>query len=63
MHRAIRCRAENAQGLRLIDLSSTLLTDAAVYRRMSEANNPYGDGLAAARVIDAILAFVHAARS
>ena len=31
---------------------STLLDDADTYRRMSEAVNPYGDGLACGRIID-----------
>lgn len=31
---------------------SQLLEDAEMYRRMSEAINPYGDGLACARIID-----------
>lgn len=32
-----------------------LLTDQAVYDKMSHANNPYGDGLASKRIADAIL--------
>ncbi|MBQ9486385.1 MAG: UDP-N-acetylglucosamine 2-epimerase (non-hydrolyzing), partial [Selenomonadaceae bacterium] len=32
-----------------------LLTDAAAYKKMSEACNPYGDGLAAERIVQAIL--------
>jgi UDP-N-acetylglucosamine 2-epimerase (non-hydrolysing) len=42
---------------RIIDRVSTLLTDQAVYRRMSEAMNPYGDGLAASRIVTAIRSF------
>ena len=37
-----------------------LLTDSAAYRRMAEAVNPYGDGRAAQRIIEAIL--YHAGR-
>ena len=37
-----------------------LLTDPAAYRRMAEAVNPYGDGRAAQRIIEAIL--YHAGR-
>jgi UDP-N-acetylglucosamine 2-epimerase (non-hydrolysing) len=43
---------------RIADRVSTLLTDAAVYRRMSEAMNPYGDGLAASRIATAIHSFI-----
>lgn len=39
-----------AASTRIIDRVAALLTDAAVYRRMSEAINPYGDGLAASRI-------------
>jgi len=39
---------------RIVDRVSTLLTDEAVYRRMSEAMNPYGDGLAAGRIVTII---------
>jgi UDP-N-acetylglucosamine 2-epimerase (non-hydrolysing) len=34
---------------------STLLTDEAAYHSMSSATNPYGDGLASARIIDVLL--------
>ncbi len=33
---------------------STLLEDAAAYERMSKAVNPYGDGLACGRIVDAL---------
>jgi UDP-N-acetylglucosamine 2-epimerase (non-hydrolysing) len=36
---------------------SRLLDDAEAYNTMSRAHNPYGDGLAAGRIRDAILAF------
>ncbi|MBN8210723.1 UDP-N-acetylglucosamine 2-epimerase (non-hydrolyzing) [Bacillus sp. NTK071] len=35
--------------------AATLLTDDAEYNRMSKASNPYGDGLASKRIVDAIL--------
>jgi len=35
--------------------ASRMLTDEQEYRRMSQANNPYGDGKAAARIADALL--------
>lgn len=37
------------------DETKQLLTDAEEYRQMSEACNPYGDGLASQRIIQAIL--------
>lgn len=42
---------------RIIDEVSTLLTDEAAYRAMSEAVNPYGDGKAAGRIMDAISSY------
>jgi UDP-N-acetylglucosamine 2-epimerase (non-hydrolysing) len=36
-----------------------LLTDQAAYDRMSHASNPYGDGLASQRIVDAILRYFH----
>ncbi len=35
---------------------ATLLTDEREYRRMSVAHNPYGDGLASERIVDALCA-------
>lgn len=35
--------------------ASTLLKDSAAYSKMANAVNPYGDGLAAARIVDSIL--------
>ncbi|HZW82656.1 MAG TPA: UDP-N-acetylglucosamine 2-epimerase (non-hydrolyzing) [Candidatus Deferrimicrobium sp.] len=35
--------------------ASTLLKDPAAYSKMANAINPYGDGLAAARIVDSIL--------
>lgn len=36
-------------------LAKTLLTDKNEYETMSKAVNPYGDGLASERIVDAIL--------
>lgn len=38
----------------IVGALSTLLTDEAVYREMSFAHNPYGDGQACARIIEAL---------
>jgi len=35
--------------------TKALLTDGALYKRMSEASNPYGDGQASRRIFEAIL--------
>ena len=40
----------------IVDGVSKLLTDPDEYRRMSQAHNPYGDGAAAARILDALAA-------
>lgn len=37
------------------DMAKTLLSDDAVYKEMSEAKNPYGDGFASRYIVDAIL--------
>ncbi|MBW7475080.1 UDP-N-acetylglucosamine 2-epimerase (non-hydrolyzing) [Paenibacillus oenotherae] len=37
------------------DRAFALLTDSALYDRMSQAANPYGDGQASARIVEAIL--------
>ncbi len=42
---------------RIVDETTRLLTDAEEYRRMSLAHNPYGDGRAAARIVEAIRAW------
>ena len=39
---------------RIVEEAARLLTDGAAYRAMSEAENPYGDGRAAARIADAL---------
>jgi len=38
----------------IVDVASTLLSDSAAYRKMSEAVNPYGDGLASERILQAL---------
>jgi UDP-N-acetylglucosamine 2-epimerase len=47
-------------GLDLMCPNQTLrgLTDSEAYGRMPNARNPYGDGRAAERIVDACLAFV-----
>ncbi|MEX0884940.1 MAG: UDP-N-acetylglucosamine 2-epimerase (non-hydrolyzing) [Phycisphaeraceae bacterium] len=44
-------RLVGADRQRIVAAVSELLTDDAAYRRMSEANNPYGDGQAAGRIV------------
>ena len=39
---------------RIYNIVSNLLTDKEVYKKMAEAKNPYGDGHASERIIDAI---------
>lgn len=39
----------------IYELSETLLTDEKEYQKMANAVNPYGDGLASARIIDSLL--------
>jgi UDP-N-acetylglucosamine 2-epimerase (non-hydrolysing) len=38
----------------IVDTASQLLADGVAYRRMSDAVNPYGDGQASARIIQAL---------
>ena len=38
----------------IVNEVSTLLEDAAAYEKMSKAVNPYGDGLACGRIVDAL---------
>ncbi len=40
----------------IVAAAAELLTDRAVYARMSQANNPYGDGRAAERIVAWLLA-------
>ena len=42
-------------GAKLLDRASALLDDAARYERMSRAQNPYGDGLAAERIVRSLI--------
>ena len=39
---------------RIVGLASQLLSDAAAYREMAEATNPYGDGKACDRILQAL---------
>ncbi|WMJ21951.1 UDP-N-acetylglucosamine 2-epimerase (non-hydrolyzing) [Paludicola sp. MB14-C6] len=39
----------------IYQLIDELLTDTAEYNRMSQASNPYGDGFASKRIVDAII--------
>ncbi|HEY9179794.1 MAG TPA: UDP-N-acetylglucosamine 2-epimerase (non-hydrolyzing) [Candidatus Baltobacteraceae bacterium] len=41
---------------RIVDAAKRLLSDSAHYERMARAVNPYGDGHAAARIVDWLLA-------
>ena len=62
-HRASRghCRRHPEAGRHrretIYSLVKELLTDQAEYARMSQASNPYGDGLASRRIADAIIAW------
>jgi UDP-N-acetylglucosamine 2-epimerase (non-hydrolysing) len=42
---------------RILDETARLLTDQAAYDEMSFAHNPYGDGKAAMRILDALKKF------
>jgi UDP-N-acetylglucosamine 2-epimerase (non-hydrolysing) len=48
---------------RIVDETARLLTNAATYRRMSAASNPYGDGLACGRIIEAAASALGGART
>lgn len=48
-----------AESQSIIDEVSRLLTNDDAYRIMSEAINPYGDGLAAGRIVEAIRSALH----
>jgi UDP-N-acetylglucosamine 2-epimerase (hydrolysing) len=39
---------------RIVDEAETLLCNAAEYERMAQAHNPYGDGHACRRIVDAL---------
>ena len=40
--------------VRIVSVASELLSDASAYRSMSEAVNPYGDGHASQRILQAL---------
>ncbi len=42
-------------GAKLLERATALLDDRAQYERMSRANNPYGDGLAAGRIVRSLI--------
>lgn len=42
---------------RIFSLIDELLSDKDVYERMSKASNPYGDGKASERIVDAIIGY------
>jgi len=42
-------------GAKLLERASALLDDAKQYERMSRAQNPYGDGLAAGRIVRSLI--------
>jgi UDP-N-acetylglucosamine 2-epimerase (non-hydrolysing) len=43
----------------IVEHVSRLLSDEAAYQRMARATNPYGDGKAAPRIVDAIRAYLN----
>lgn len=45
---------------RIVGETARLLDDAEVYRRMASVENPYGDGRASERIVEAILAYASA---
>jgi UDP-N-acetylglucosamine 2-epimerase (non-hydrolysing) len=47
-------RLVGAHTARIVDGVNELLDDAALYQRMSQAHNAYGDGRAAARICDVL---------
>ncbi len=42
----------------IVNSVNSLLTDSVEYKKMSEAHNPYGDGRAATRIIDGLIAYL-----
>lgn len=42
----------------IVNHTLAILTDEALYRKMSEAHNPYGDGQAAGRIVERIRQFI-----
>jgi len=51
-------RLVGAEATKIIDSVRELLLDDDAYRKMAHAPNPYGDGYAASRIIQALLAFL-----
>jgi UDP-N-acetylglucosamine 2-epimerase (non-hydrolysing) len=49
-------RVIGTEPARIVAAVRELLTDAALYARMASAANPYGDGYAAERIVEALLA-------
>lgn len=42
----------------IYDLTKELLTNSALYNQMAQASNPYGDGHASERIVEALIAFL-----
>lgn len=42
----------------IYDLTKELLTNSALYNQMAKASNPYGDGHASERIVEALIAFL-----
>ncbi|MEE9385358.1 MAG: UDP-N-acetylglucosamine 2-epimerase (non-hydrolyzing) [Nannocystaceae bacterium] len=51
-------RLVGTQVEKIVSGVSELLTDNAVYRRMSDAHNPYGDGNASGRIVETCVRFL-----
>jgi UDP-N-acetylglucosamine 2-epimerase (non-hydrolysing) len=49
-----------AEAQQIVDGVSLLLTDPSAYARMAQASNPYGDGRAAARIVERLRRYVAA---
>ena len=41
----------------IVDETIRLLNDSEAYRKMSRAHNPYGDGTACKKIMDALMSF------
>jgi len=48
-----------ANASNIIESVNELINDLDAYKKMAQAKNPYGDGKAAARIADAVLAFLN----
>jgi UDP-N-acetylglucosamine 2-epimerase (non-hydrolysing) len=51
----VRLTGTNVEAL--VSATNELLTDKAAYTRMSRAHNPYGDGKACGRIVEALACF------